>query len=219
LSAGRRLLVRIAVPLLKLWFSTCRVRFVGKPYHDAYILGERSIVGATWHRYTIFLVWFFRLQHPMILFSRSRDGELIARFAERLGVVPVRGSSSRGGSAAFREMLQFLAGPGPRKVATVLDGPRGPRFVAKKGMILLACKTGLPLVPFVMSARPALTLKKTWDRTLIPLPFSRVVVLYGKPWTPVGQVSKNTLESLREEVESTLNRMREAADRIAGRTD
>lgn len=216
LGAKQRLLIRIAVPVFRLWFATCRIRIVGEHFHDAYIRGGASGVGATWHRNSIFLVWFFRKARPMILFSRSRDGELIASFAERLGVIPVRGSSSRGGKEAFREMLDYLAAPGARKVATVLDGPRGPRYEAKKGMVLLAQKTGLPLMPIMMSAKPAITLKKTWDRTLIPLPFSRVVVIYGEPWMLPKQATKTELEGFRKDVETTLNRMRKAADQEVG---
>ncbi len=219
LDAGHRLLVRLAVPLFRTWFATCRIRIVGRSIHEGYVRGGASGIGATWHRNSIFLVWFFRRQHPMILFSRSRDGELIARFAEALGVVPVRGSSSKGGKEAFREMLRHLSRPGARRVATVLDGPRGPRYRAKKGMILLAQKAGKPLMPIMMSAHPAITLRRTWDRTLIPLPFSRVVVIYREPWRIPPTASKAELDALCRRFEATLNDMRVEADRLAGHRD
>jgi lysophospholipid acyltransferase (LPLAT)-like uncharacterized protein len=213
---GHRLLIDIAAGILQVWFSTCRIKIIGKDIQDRYVCGKVKAVGVTWHRGAIFLVWFFRKIHPMIMFSRSRDGEMMARFAEKLGVIPVRGSSSRGGREAFQGMLSFLEGPSPRKAATVLDGPRGPRFVAKKGMIVLAKKAGVPLIPVMVSACPAITLKKTWDKTMIPFPFSRVTVIYGEPWNIPGELTGEDLESWRLGVESVLNEMMRRADADTG---
>ncbi len=213
---SNRIVAGFGARVLKLWFATCRLTIVGREIYERYGLGEGGTVGATWHRGAIFLVWFFRRIHPMIMFSRSRDGDLLAGFAERLGVIPVRGSSSRGGGEALRKMTEFLSGPGLRKAATVLDGPRGPRCVAKKGMIVLAREAGVPLVPIMVSAHPAITLRKTWDRTLIPLPFSRAVVMFGEPWTIPRDLSGGDLEALRQEVEDTLNAMMREADRMTG---
>lgn len=202
--------------LFRLWFSTCRVRIEPQDLHDRYITGEGGLVGATWHRNAVFLVWFFRKVHPMIMFSRSNDGDLLAGFARKLGVIPVRGSSSAGGREALDEMRAFLRRPGVRKAATVLDGPRGPRCRAKRGMLVLAQEAGVPLLPIMMSADRALTLKRTWDRTLIPLPFSRIAVSYAPPWHIPADAGPKELERLRKEVETTLNRMMAAADTASG---
>ena len=187
------LIVHLGTLVFRLWFATCRVKIIGAPLHRRYILGPDPVVGATWHRNAIFLVWFFRKVHPMIMFSRSRDGELIARFAQQLGVIPARGSSSKGGSEALKTMLDYLNRSGSRKVATVMDGPRGPRCVAKKGMLVLAKEAGVPLVPIMASGSPAITLKKTWDKTWIPLPFSKVTVIYEQPWFPDKNLSDTEL--------------------------
>lgn len=211
-----RLIIRLGTLIFRLWFATCRIKILGRDIHQRYILEPASIVGATWHRNAIFLVWFFRRQHPLIMFSRSRDGDLLAGFAARLGVIPVRGSSSRGGREALAQMRRHLLASKPVKAATVLDGPQGPPFVAKKGMIVLAMRTGRPLVPIMMSARPAVTLRRAWDKTLIPLPFSRVTVVYGKPWTVPPDLDEEGVEHLRQEVEETLNRMMHAADADTG---
>ncbi len=211
-----RLVITLAARILNLWFSTCRITIVGEEHHRRFALGSEKAIGATWHRGAIFLVWFFRRARPMILFSRSRDGELIAGFAQKLGVIPVRGSTSRGGRDALRCMVNFLRGPGGRKVATVLDGPRGPRCVAKKGMLALAKMARVPLLPVMVSAWPALTLKKTWDRTMIPLPFSRVLVVYRDPWSIPRDCRGEELEAFRRRVEDTLNQMMHDADRRTG---
>jgi hypothetical protein len=214
-----RLIIALAAKILNLWFSSCRITVIRQDLHDRYITGESGVVGATWHRGAIFLVWFFRKVHPMIMFSRSKDGDLLAGFAEKLGVVPIRGSSSKGGQDALMGMKKFLNQPGPRRAATVLDGPRGPRCIAKKGMIVLAKNAGMPLLPIMMSAYPAITLKKTWDKTLIPLPFSRVTVIYRPPWTIPDDIYEEGLEKLRQEVEFTLNDMMREADAETGYQD
>jgi lysophospholipid acyltransferase (LPLAT)-like uncharacterized protein len=214
-----RLAIDIATTIIHIWFSTCRIRIIGKEIHDRHVLGNKKFVGATWHRGAIFLVWFFRKLHGMIMFSQSRDGEIMARFAENLGMAAARGSSSRGGQEALREMLAFLAGPGPRKAATVLDGPRGPRCVAQKGMVFLAKEAGLPLLPIMVSAHPAITLKKTWDKTMVPLPFSRVTVVYRDFWTIPKELTREELEGWRQTVETTLNEMMREADADTGYDD
>lgn len=208
-----RLIISISIKLLYVWFATCRVRIIGQDIHDEYIIGPNPVVGGTWHRGAIYLVWFYRNQHPMIMFSRSRDGDLLAGFAEKLGITPARGSSNRGGREAVEEMKDFLRQPaGTRKVATVLDGPRGPRYVAKSGMIALARDTNTPLLPIAVSAWPALTFTKTWDHTIIPLPFSRITVVYRQPWIISSGTSAEEIEQYRQEVEKTLNAMMVEAD-------
>jgi len=119
-EAFQRLIIRLGALIFRLWFATCRIKIVGRDIHRRYILEPASIVGATWHRNAIFLVWFFRRQHPLIMFSRSRDGELLAGFAAKLGVIPVRGSSSRGGREALAQMRERLLAPPPAKAATVM---------------------------------------------------------------------------------------------------
>ncbi|MFH1981743.1 MAG: lysophospholipid acyltransferase family protein [Pseudomonadota bacterium] len=220
ISLKRRLrawiIVTLGTIMFRLWFATCRVRLVGEDIYRHYTEARLPAVVATWHRGAVFIVWQFRRVRPMIMFSRSNDGELIARFAEKLGVIPVRGSSSRGGGQALRTMLKFLNGDGSRIAATVLDGPRGPRFEAKKGLLFLSRISGAPLVPVVVSAWPALTLKKSWDRTLIPLPFSRVTVIIGEPVPVPPDTDSAGLDVIRLKVENTLKEMMRAADADTG---
>lgn len=213
------LVVNVGTHILNVWFSTCRVQIKGRDAHERFIEGGEKAVGGTWHRGAIFMVWYFRRIHPMLLFSRSRDGELIAGFAEKLGHIPIRGSTSRGGREAMREMLKFMERSGRRQAATVLDGPKGPRFVAKKGMLFLAKHAGVPLQPLMISAHPAITFKSTWDRTILPLPFSRVIVSYRKGWQIPQDMNSAGLEALRLEVENTLNDMMLEADTETGYKD
>ncbi len=216
---GRRFLVYWATILLRIWFASCRITVIGREIEQRFARQEAKAVVGTWHRGALFLVWYYRRLRPMVMFSRSRDGDLIAGYAENLGVRAARGSTSRGGTTALREMLRHLQAPGPRRVATVLDGPRGPRFTVQAGMLQLARSAGVPFVPVVMSAAPAITLTRTWDRTLIPLPFSRVVVSYGDPLTIGAEIRGSRLDAKCQEVQSMMNRLRREADQMVGYRD
>ncbi len=208
--------VAVFTRLLNLWFSTCRVEIHGRKLHDRYISGDQKVIGATWHRGAVFLIWFFRQVQPIVIFGRSRDGEILSEYARRLGVIPIRGASQQGGRAALDGMKLYLRRPGGTKTATALDGPHGPSHTAKMGMLLLAKETGVPLLPIMISAKPAITLTHAWDKTIIPLPFSRVVITYRNPWHIPRDIEDAALEDLRREVEDTLNEMRRAADLYTG---
>ena len=211
-----RLIIKLGALVMNTWFSTCRVSVAGGQYIEKYFAGSDPAVGATWHRGAIFLVWYFGQYHPMVMFSRSADGELLAGFAAEMGIIPVRGSSTRGGRAALVTMARFLLKRKRGVAATVLDGPQGPRFIAKTGMVALAKMTCTPLLPVMMSAWPAITIKSAWDRTLIPLPFARVTVNLEKPWEVPADCSLEEIEALRGKVEEKLNRMMQAADADTG---
>ena len=208
------LLEYVGVPLFKAWFSTIRVRVVNPENRRRVVSGKEPFVFATWHRAAIYFLYYLGSLHAMVMFSRSRDGEYIARFASRMGTVPVRGSSSRGGKEALREMVRHLE-EGGLYCATVLDGPRGPAFKAKPGMVVLAQRTGVPLMPILWSCGKSITFKKTWDGTMIPKPFSEVAVMFGDPIeVPAG--GPEVTEAYTRLVEERLNRMKEELDRMCG---
>jgi len=216
LTLKTRLIIHLAAFVIRIWFSTCRVNITGRRYLKRFFINDEPAVGATWHRGAVFLVWYFGRYHPIIMFSKSADGDLLADFAAKMGVIPVRGSSSRGGREALTMMARYLKRHKRGVAATVLDGPQGPRFVAKTGMVALAKLTQKPLLPVMMSAWPAITIKTAWDRTLIPLPFARVVISLAKPWDIPEDYGMAKIENLRGEVEAKLNRMMHAADTQTG---
>jgi lysophospholipid acyltransferase (LPLAT)-like uncharacterized protein len=132
---------------------------------------------AFWHRSLLACVWRFRNLGVAILISRSFDGELIARTVERLGFVAVRGSSSRDGSLGLRGLHRaYLAG---HLCAITADGPRGPAMVAKPGITQLAKLADSPVGAFYAHPERAWQLR-SWDRFLIPKPFSRVTVAWAR---------------------------------------
>ena len=137
----------------------------------------RPAVYAFWHRCVFMAAWWYRRRDVAVMTSRSFDGEYIARIISKFGYRPVRGSSSRGAVGALIGMRKELEDG--RTVAFTIDGPRGPKYVAKPGPVLLAQKTGLPIATFHCAPERCWTLR-SWDEFMIPKPFSRVLLRVGK---------------------------------------
>ena len=204
----------VATPLAKAWFSTVRVEILNPGNFQRILSRKERFVFATWHRGAIFFLYHLGYIHAMVMFSQSRDGEYITRFAERTGTIPARGSSSRGGGEAFRKMVRHLRNDG-LYCSTVLDGPRGPAFRSKPGMVLLAQLTGVPVMPILWSSPNPITFKKTWDGTMLPRPFGKAFVLYEDPiFVPRG--GPEVLETYNGILERKLNEMKDRLDRMCG---
>jgi lysophospholipid acyltransferase (LPLAT)-like uncharacterized protein len=174
--------------------------------------GEQRAIYAVWHnRLALSLVIYARYvagrksgRRLAGLVSASRDGGLLAHTMGLFRVQAVRGSSSRRGPQALRELVS--AAEDGADLAITPDGPRGPRYVVQDGVIQAAQLTGLPIVPagIWLGARKELN---SWDRFQIPLPFSRVEVVLGEPlWIPAA-ADDATRESLREELQRRLMAM------------
>ena len=165
----------------------------------------RMIVPAVyvfWHRTVVPCAWLFRGRKIAVMTSSSFDGEYIARIIEKLGFRAVRGSSTRGGAAALLGMHKEIEQG--RMVAFTIDGPRGPVYVAKPGPVLLARNMQVPIVAFHVAPREAWVLK-SWDRFLIPKPFSRAYVR-------IAEVMRVPPEDL--DVDQHHERMQAALDRV-----
>jgi lysophospholipid acyltransferase (LPLAT)-like uncharacterized protein len=157
-----------------------------------------------WHRCVLPATWLYRHQHPAVMTSRSLDGEYIARVIRRFGFVPVRGSSSRGGSRALLEMNQQLEQG--NAVAFTIDGPRGPRYVAKKGPVLLARMSGAAITAFYVAVDRAWVLK-TWDALVIPKPFSRIYVRFARKIFVPPDADDAAMERYHTEMQAALDRI------------
>ena len=159
--------------------STLRVRLLhGERFRDLSARGV-PILFALWHGRMFLSIQVHRKQGIVTMASRSKDGEIIARWLERNGYVVARGSTSRGGGTAFKEMVRAVRAG--RAAALTVDGPRGPARVVQPGLAELARMTGAWILPISFSsARPRFL--RSWDRYLVPLPFSRNVVAYGEPF-------------------------------------
>jgi lysophospholipid acyltransferase (LPLAT)-like uncharacterized protein len=135
-------------------------------------------------------MWHHRGRGITAVISEARDGEYLARFAASLGYGTIRGSSTRGGRRAYAEALRSLAGGTP--VGITPDGPRGPRRVAKAGAILAAARAGAVIVPVHADAHPGWR-ARSWDRFLVPAPFAKVRLAYGRPFRADGLASDSAV--------------------------
>ena len=170
---------RVVAPLISLLGRTLRWEEVSEPGALPDDNGDVAIY-CFWHRALLLAAWFFHRRNIAILISQSFDGELIARTVERLDFLPVRGSSSRGGAVGLRAMQSALNSGAAKYAAFTSDGPRGPAYVAKPGAVKMAQWTGARVGTFYLLAERAWTLR-SWDRFMIPKPFSRVVVSWARP--------------------------------------
>jgi lysophospholipid acyltransferase (LPLAT)-like uncharacterized protein len=163
--------------LLRALCATLRVEIAGADRLRAIDGAAAPFILATWHGRILPSVWFWRERGMVVVISENFDGEWIARIVDRFGYGTARGSSSRGGARALRQLVRAA-----RHVPTAftVDGPRGPAGVVQPGAVWLAKATGHPIVPFHAEADRHWTLR-SWDRTQIPKPFARVVMAVGEP--------------------------------------
>jgi hypothetical protein len=190
--------------LIKLLLRSCRVvKTEGLERHDE--ATGRSGGGAvyvTWHQRMSYFFYFGGSHHVTTMVSRSRDGEYAARLAACLGFRTVRGSSSRGGTTAVRELTQRIR---EGELGGMLaDGPQGPPRVAKMGSVMIARNAGVPIIPVLWGADRC-WMFNSWDRYLVPKPFAKIVLLAADPlWIP-QTVRGDDLEPYRLLLEERLN--------------
>jgi lysophospholipid acyltransferase (LPLAT)-like uncharacterized protein len=177
----------------------------------AVVTKDKSVIYAMWHGRMWLLASRFPRRGVGVLVSLSEDGEVIARILARLRLVPVRGSSSRGGDEALKALEKWVTDG--RSAAITPDGPRGPRHVAHMGAVALAARTGKPIVPLGAAAHPAWTLK-SWDKFQVPKPGSRAVIAVGEPFYVPRSAD---LEPWRAQLESALNAAQDEAEREVAR--
>jgi lysophospholipid acyltransferase (LPLAT)-like uncharacterized protein len=162
-----------------------------------------------WHRCVFASAYFYRNRDVAVMTSRSFDGEYIARIIENLGFRAVRGSSSRGAVGALLGLHKEVEAG--RVACFTIDGPRGPRYVAKPGPVLLARNTGVPIVCFHMALERCWTLD-SWDLTMIPKPFSRALLRISRVIHVPKDADEARMEACHREMQAALDRVRDDAD-------
>ena len=172
--------------------------------------GEQVIL-AFWHNRVVMMPIPYqgRGRKVCIMNSQHRDGEIATRALERWGIRSVRGSATRGGAGGFLQLVNaFRDG---YDLAVVPDGPRGPRYKVKRGVVHLGKATGAPIIPVTYAATRRRQLR-SWDRLIIPLPMARIVFVVGEPLQVPRHSSDDEVEALRVELEDRLNTITTAAD-------
>ena len=198
----------------------CRtVRFTASSEEEGILdpaaLPPAQTVAPFWHRCVFPATYFFRRRGISVMTSRSFDGEYIARIIEKFGFRAVRGSSSRGGMRALLGMHTVIEENGV--AAFTIDGPRGPVYVAKPGPVLLARNTGAPIRCFYVAVKNAWVLN-SWDRFIIPKPFTRAHVRWSRPILVPRETGSQAAQVYHAEMQAALERVRDEASALVGST-
>src|SRR2546423_5554477 len=204
----QRLAIRAAdlafYALIRLIGATVRFRVEGWEHWQEAAGAGRLPIYTFWHDRIFLTLYFWQRRRIVVMTSRSFDGEYIARFIQRFGCGAVRGSSTRGGAVALVELARLVrAGCA---AAFTIDGPKGPRHEAKMGAVLLAKKTGQPVLPFSVNAARFWEVT-SWDRLQIPKPFTRAVVRIAPPIYVPADADDAALAEKRDELQRTLNEL------------
>jgi lysophospholipid acyltransferase (LPLAT)-like uncharacterized protein len=187
--------------LIRAMVATCRVTCQSQDVLER-ARRDEAFIGVLWHQDLVFFGDFLRGSGFTILASRSRDGEIGARIAHRLGLQTVRGSSSRGADEALAELIE-IARRG-ESIGFVADGPRGPSRIAKVGPIVAAKLSGRPIVPMACAMRGGFRLG-SWDRMRVPA-FARIVARAGNPISVPQDAAREDCERLRQKLQDELIR-------------
>ncbi|MHB8709095.1 MAG: lysophospholipid acyltransferase family protein [Desulfuromonadales bacterium] len=199
----------LAARLIQLLHFCLRIETLGEQPLRELWLSQQHVILAFWHDQLFLMARGYHGPGASVLISASRDGEYIARTMEYFGIGSVRGSSTRGGRAAFREMLELAKAP--LDLVITPDGPKGPRHEVKEGVIQLARLAGRPVVPmtFVCSRGHRFG---SWDRFLLPLPPGRGVFSFGPP---LYYGETDTVESFRNRLQKAMEQNEQTAkDRL-----
>jgi len=193
------------------WAFYLLIKFVGKTIRyetdgwENFERIERSgkvPIYCFWHDRIFAGTYFFRNRGIVVITSQSFDGEYIARFIQRFGYGAVRGSSTRGGVGALVEMIRLMKKGLP--TGFTVDGPKGPKYIAKTGAVLLAKKTGNPMMPFVVEVENFWAVN-SWDNLRIPKPFTRARIFIAEPVHVPANADETEIEKKRLELQSKLD--------------
>lgn len=197
----------LGAPLIRGLCATLKWRVDGAEHWDSVILGGHQPILALWHGRILAGLDYFRDRGVVVITSQNFDGEWIARILHRFGFGTARGSTSRGGARALVQMRRDLAAGRP--VAFTVDGPRGPAREVQMGVVWLAGATGHPILPYHIEADRFWT-ARSWDRTQIPKPFSRVAIAIGAPLA-VPDTDEATIENARRALQRALESLEHRA--------
>jgi lysophospholipid acyltransferase (LPLAT)-like uncharacterized protein len=200
----------LAAMLIRAIRRSVRLRVHGRAVVEQLAEQRSRYIHVFWHAHLLLMVYSYVGPRLVFMISQHRDGELIARTVSRFGYVAARGSSSRGGAAAWREMLRALRGGSD--IGFTPDGPRGPARVVQPGCVLAAQRTGVPIVPVAIGATRAWRLH-SWDRFVIPKPGARVLMAYGEP---IRVSPEENVEQAALRLEREMTELEGFAERYAG---
>lgn len=189
--------------LVRLWVFILRVRLIGFCVEGGAPIPPASGIYVLWHQRLFIPVGFFRKAGLRSIISEHSDGEMIAKIVTRLGMHPIRGSSTRGGAKAVRELLREGVNRSRLHIAITADGPRGPARHFHAGAIFLASRTGIPIYAAAITIQRHWSLP-SWDRFHFPKPFSKAVIRIEKPVSVPPDLDRDGIENYRVRMEKEL---------------
>lgn len=192
----------IFVWLTCIWFFTCRIQTHGQIYRDQIDARQAPAVASFWHYTILFIFYFMRKDDAVAMVSGSKDGEYISRVANKMGHATVRGSRKKGGLQAIKSLIRYMRKG--QNAAIVADGSQGPARVVQAGSIVLASRTGAPVLPMLWSCNRYKRFD-SWDGTALPLPFSKIDFFYGEPLFVPQKIQSDEIEKYRMILENRLN--------------
>jgi len=197
---------------VRLWISTLSLRYrcLGKEVYPDRAKVPANYVACFWHENILVPCYLFARRDIMVLISQHADGEMIAQTCEWLGFGTIRGSKTRGGIKAMREMVRACEG---HHIAVMPDGPRGPRRKLELGLIYLSAKTGIPIILLGVGHDRPWRLN-TWDQFCVPRPFSSAIVVASDPIHIPADADREMLEEYRARIEEMLNRVTDHAEKL-----
>lgn len=211
---------RALIPLIG-WVVWAVIRVLGPTIRFEVIGGEKAgrdyrpgqppYIYAFWHRCIIPATWYFRNRGGVLMNTTNFDGQWTRRVIERLGYGTAQGSSTRGGLRGLAVMAKKLE-EGFDSGFTI-DGPRGPRYVAKPGPVMLARRSGRPIILFHIGLERAWTLEKSWDLMRIPKPFTRAILVIAPTLGVPPKADHDGLEAKHQEMQKTLEHLRDVAEK------
>jgi lysophospholipid acyltransferase (LPLAT)-like uncharacterized protein len=204
------IIAAIVYTVIRTLGPTIRFEVLGRNVVEELWAAKQPCIWAFWHRVIIPIAWYGRNLGIVILNTTAFDGQWTRKVIEWLGFGTAQGSSSRGGLRGLNEMAKRI-GEGVDCGFTI-DGPRGPRYVAKVGPVLLARMTGAPIVMFHVGVERGTTFKKTWDHFLLPSLFTRAVIIGAKPIYVPKDADPEMIQAKHAEMQRALERVRDLAE-------
>ena len=200
----------VVYSMIRLLGPTLRYEVLGWQHAEGVYTSGKRCIWAFWHRVIIPIVWWHRNHGTVVMNTTAFDGQWTRKVIEWLGFGTAQGSSSRGGLRGLAVMARRLEQG--VDCAFTIDGPRGPRYVAKPGPVMLARKTGCPVMVFHIGVDRGKTFTNTWDHFLLPAPFARTVILFAPPIYVPADADQQMLEAKHAEMQRELERVRDIAE-------
>jgi len=195
-----KLLTSLAYWILLFIGKTSKKIFLHYEYRRTFEEKKIPIIYAFWHNRLLYLAYLYKNKKVGVMVSQHKDGNYIAEVMKKCDLYPVRGSTTRGGIRALIEIIQYVKNGYP--IAFTPDGPKGPKYTIQEGVLMAAYKTKFPIVPICWNAKRK-KIFNSWDNFILPLPFNKFVIAYGKP------IFVNTIKEFNKKKEELYKSMME----------